>query len=161
MKNSVLLMVTLSLIFSKTCWGEGNSQINGFHDYINSPEGPAESIVNKEIPPIPATNDKIEGNSIKSDSQPLLQGIPAKWQACAINSDCTAAVADCVSWEALNKKYLKKLSKNLNSCSATIDPGFQPETVCVKKACKTTDKTTLVSWQEWLSAMRKNREPRK
>jgi len=155
MKNSALLFVVLFLVFSKTCWGQGNSQINNFNAYINSSGGSVESLVNKDIAPMPV-DDKTKENLVKAE--PLLPGIPAQWQVCSIDSDCTAVVADCVSWEPLNKKYLTKLSKNLNFCSTSIDPGFQPKTVCVKKACKATDKTTLVSWQEWLSEMRKRRE---
>ncbi|MBF0504612.1 MAG: hypothetical protein HQL14_05865 [Candidatus Omnitrophica bacterium] len=92
--------------------------------------------------------------STPTDSQPVSQGVPARWQACAKDNDCTAVVVDCVSWEPLNKKYLPKFFKDLNSCLASIDPGFQPQVLCVDRACKTTGKTTHVSWEEWLNEMR-------
>jgi hypothetical protein len=95
----------------------------------------------------------------RRDSKPvMLPGIPAKWKTCALDSECTAVVADCVSWDVLNKKYLNKIYRNLNSCSESVDPGFKPEVVCVDRRCKTTQKTTDVSWEEWLNEMRKNRE---
>jgi len=158
MKHSPLLVAVLFLIFSQTCWGDGASQGGYFNEYVNSPEGPVVSLVNKEINPTPAAHDKFKEHSVKEDSQAVLQGISAKWQACSVSSDCTAVVADCALWEPLNKKYLNRIAENLNSCSASIDPGFQPETVCVHKACQLTEKTTHVSWEEWLSQMRKKKE---
>jgi len=106
-------------------------------------------------------DNSVKADLVEQDSQPALQGVPAQWQACSLTSDCTAVVVDCASWEPLNKKFLHRIAKNLNSCSASIDPGFQPETVCVHKACQTTQKTTRVSWEEWLSQMRKTREQSK
>lgn len=155
MKTSAWLIVVLLLIFSQTCFGDGSSKGSYFNEYVNSPEGSVESSVNKTINPIHERKDKTDKNSVKEDSQPVLQGIPSKWEVCAKDSDCTAVVVDCMTWDPLNKKYLKELAKNLNSCSGSIDPGFQPETVCVNKTCKTTEKTTNVSWEEWLSEMRK------
>jgi hypothetical protein len=137
-----------------------NSQLGGFNEYVNSPEGAWGLPVAKKIIKAPADQDQtkehvVGPDSVNADSPPVLQGISAKWQVCTTDSDCTATVADCATWEALNKKYLSKIAKNLKLCSVSIDPGFQPETVCVAKACKTTDKNTQVSWEEWLSAMRK------
>lgn len=160
MQNSALLFVVLFLIFSKTCFGDASSQAGSFNEYVNSPEGAWGSPVAKKIIPASAVQDKTKDNpvkpdSVKADSPPVLQGISTKWQVCATDSDCTAVVADCASWEALNKEYFNKIAKNLNFCSASIDPGFQPVTRCVLKVCKTTEKNTNVSWEEWLGAMRK------
>ena len=159
LKNCLLAVVVLFLIFSKLCWGDGSSQTGNFSQYVNSPEGSVWGPVNKNINPIYVIKENsVKADSVQEDSQPGWQGISTHWQACSITSDCTAVVVDCASWEALNKKYLNRIAKSMNSCSASIDPGFQPETVCVNKACKITDKTTHVSWQEWLSQMRKTRE---
>ena len=75
-----------------------------------------------------------------------------------MDSDCTAVAADCVTWEAINKRYLGKIIKDLNSCTTAVDPGFQPESICAQKTCQTTEKTTNVSWEEWLSATRKDKK---
>jgi hypothetical protein len=154
MKNSALLMIILLLIFSNESFGDDNSQINDFSDYINSSQGPLKSTVDNSTKPVPAMNHDLKKESNKEGPAPVLKAIPYKWKTCTIDSDCTAVVADCVSWDSLNKKYLKKVSKDLNACSGSIDPGFQPVTVCVDKECKTTEKTTDVSWEEWLSKMR-------
>jgi len=99
-----------------------------------------------------------EGNSYESskraDQGHLLQGIPSQWKACASDGDCAAGSVDCTSWDALNKKYLRKLSANLAACSSSIDPGFKPVTACVNKMCQATDKSTDISWEEWLIQMR-------
>jgi hypothetical protein len=163
MKNSALLITILLFVFSKICWGDGNSQANDFSEYINAP-GNAGDNSDNNMPFPPMTGAKIRRDSERSDSgdsgaKSLLQGIPPKWKACLIDSDCTAAVADCASWDALNKKYLNRLSKNLKSCSESIDPGFQPVTVCVQKFCQATDKTTLVSWDEWLERKNESQAP--
>lgn len=152
------LFAVLFLIFYGTGFGDEGNSAGSFNDYINSPEGASGSPVDKNIDLSHAAHHEDRKNQEKTDTKQPLQGIPAKWQACAKDSDCTAAVADCVSWEPLNKKYLHKLSKNLNSCSASIDPGFQPESICVGQACQTTEKTTNVSWEEWLGEMRKEKE---
>jgi hypothetical protein len=83
------------------------------------------------------------------------QGIPPKWRVCSIDSDCEAGVESCLYWEPINKEYIKALSKSLDGCTASIDPGFQPVTVCVNKTCQATDKTTDVSWEDWLDKMQK------
>jgi hypothetical protein len=150
------LFIILFLVFTKVCFGDDTSHADNFNNYVNSPGGSFDSLVNKDTNQINAINNKVEGKSDKTDSKPVLQKISAKWRICAIDNDCTSAAADCVSWESLNKKYLNKISKNLNSCSESIDPGFQPESICVDKVCKTTEKTTNVSWEEWLSEMSKD-----
>ena len=154
MKNSALLMWMLLLLFPTVSFGASSPHVDKFSNYINSPEGTSESPIDKKINLSHATNDETGQNSEETNIKPVLQGIPAQWQACAVDSDCTAGVVDCVSWEAINKKYLKKLSENLRSCSASIDPGFQPEAVCVKKFCESTKKITHVSWAEWLSQIK-------
>jgi len=163
MKNTPLLITIVLLMLTQICWADGNSQVNNFSDYINSPENSADNSAKKNmnLPPMisPKTGEASDKtNSSNSDSKSITRGIPIKWKACTIDSDCTAVVADCVSWDALNKKYLNKLARNLKSCSESIDPGFQPLTTCVNQMCKTTDQTTLVSWDEWLNDMHKRRE---
>jgi hypothetical protein len=152
-----LLFVPVFLIFPGASFGDESSHMGSFNDYINSPESSSGSSVDKNTGSDHKTHDETGKKSEDTDTGPALQGIPAQWKACAMDSDCTAGVADCESWEPLNKKYLPKLSENLNSCSASIDPGFQPQTVCVDKACKITEKTTNVSWEEWLNEMQKRR----
>ncbi len=98
---------------------------------------------------------KAMGNSDNADSRSDWQGIPAGWRVCAVDSDCTAGVENCLYWKAINKKYAKDLSKTLDDCLASIDPGFQPVTVCVNKVCQTTGRTTNVSWEDWLKEMQK------
>ena len=158
MKNRALLIGVLFLIFPKVGWGDEGSSANNFSNYVNSPESPSDTPsdtpVDKNINPGPATNDEHGKKPDETDAKPVLSGIPFKWKACAVDSDCTAGVVDCVSWVPLNKKYLHKLSKNLRSCSASVDPGFQPEAVCVAKVCQTTEKSTNVSWEEWLSKIK-------
>jgi hypothetical protein len=87
----------------------------------------------------------------------VVEGIPMDWQTCGADSDCTAAVVDCLTWDPVNKKYLSKLS-NWDSCSESIDPGFQPQAVCSHNRCRTTDNTTSVSWPEWLANMRAQKQ---
>lgn len=156
MKNRALLIVTFFLIFCRTSLGDESSNESYFSNYVNSsPKDQAVSpIVDKNVKPTHAKNDEHGKNSDEKDTGPVLQGIPAKWRACTMDSDCTAGVLDCVSWDALNKKHLKELSKNLRSCSASIDPGFQPEAACVHKACQITGKITDVSWEEWYNKIR-------
>jgi hypothetical protein len=125
--------------------------VKNFSDYVNLSGNSVESAVNKQVNPLPSSKDKPQEKEAQ-DAPAVLQGILPKWKSCAANSDCTAVVADCVSWEPINKKYVHKISKNLYSCAPSIDPGFQPVAVCANKVCKATDKTTLVSWKEWLSA---------
>lgn len=160
MKSRALLIVSLFLIFSGVGFGDESFPVGNFNEYVNSPEGSSESSsgssVDKNVNSTSAVKNEARKNPDETDTKQVLQGIPSKWQACTMDSDCTAAVADCVSWEPLNKKYLDKISKNLHSCSASIDPGFQPETLCVAKMCKTTEKTTDVSWEDWLRERRKN-----
>lgn len=154
MKTSTLLIIILLLISSNKSFGDDNSQINNFSDYINSSESPSKSPADNSPNPMPVVKKEHKEDHDNEDPHTGLKAIPYKWKMCAEDSDCTAAVVDCVTWDSLNKKYLKKLSKELNSCSESIDPGFQPVTVCIDKACKTTEKTTDVSWEEWLSKMR-------
>jgi hypothetical protein len=144
-----LLFISLILIVSTTSFGGPSPQAGQFSDYINSNEISNTSIINviihHETPESP-------GNA---DAGPEWQGgIPAAWRACQADRDCTAVAADCATWEPVNKKYLSKFTKYLNSCTSSIDPGFQPQAVCNAKACQTTDKTTGVSWKEWISAMK-------
>ena len=160
MKTRFLFCMVLLLVLTKLSWSEGNAQINDFSHYVNYSEGPQVNSVDNSVMPIEASSiESKEREDKESDkdegSRVILQGISSKWNVCHIDSDCTAVVADCVSWDSINKKYLRKIIKNLNSCSDVIDPGFQPETICAHKACKMTDKTTLVSWEEWLSQMQK------
>lgn len=96
-------------------------------------------------------NNEVQENADKTGIKKSLQGIPVKDQACVKDSDCTAGVVDCDSWEPYNKMFSNELFKNTGSCPASIDPGFQPAVLCVAKACKTSEKTTRVSWDDWLS----------
>ena len=145
-----ILFVILFLIFPGTSFGDENSRVKNFNEYVNSPEGNSEASVDKNASPMQVTNKEVPEESDKSDSKRSLQGIPAKDQTCATDSDCTAGVVDCVSWEPYNKKYLHELFKGSNPCPSSIDPGFQPVTVCVAKICKATEKTSDVSWDDWL-----------
>jgi len=156
MKKSILLIVTFLLIFSKLGFGQENSQVSNFNDYVNSSKVSLQNPVDKNVSQYYAAKHK---NSYKEslnrkDSNEGLQGVPRQWKACALNSECTAVAADCLIWEPLNKKYLKRIIGNLDSCSKSVDPGFQPETVCVEKECRMTKKSTNVSWEEWLDAIR-------
>jgi hypothetical protein len=145
------LFVIVLLIFTVTSYGDESPHNNIFNEYINSPEGNAEYSVDKNASPMPLTKKEDHKKSDKSDTKKSLQGIPRKDQVCTKDSDCTSGVVECVSWEPLNKKYLKELFKHLTSCPASIDPGFQPATVCAAKVCETTDKFTDSSWDDWLN----------
>jgi hypothetical protein len=149
------LFFILFLISSTTGFGAEISNVNIFNEYINSPDSNAEAPIDKNAVPKEVTNKEVTNSEVrkspdKADTKRSLQGIPAKDQTCAIDSDCTAGVVDCVSWEPFNKKYLHELFKKSTSCPASIDPGFQPVTVCVAKVCKATEKTTDASWDDWL-----------
>lgn len=143
--------ILLFLVFSKISFADGNSYINNFNEYVNLSDKSSDNSTDKIIYPSTPMSPEVGKNPEGADSKPALRGIPAKWQGCATDSDCTAGVADCVSWEALNKEYLPDLFKDLSSCSASIDPGFQPEAVCAHKQCEITEKNTNVSYEEWLS----------
>ena len=145
------------LISPKACWADVNSQAKNYRDYINSPVNAADGSESTNINPPAMTSPSPKKDADSSDTKSPLPGIPDQWKTCAMDSDCTAAVADCVSWDALNRKYLNNLSQNLRSCTKSIDPGFQPEALCIKKACQTTDINTFVSWEEWYSDMQKRK----
>jgi hypothetical protein len=145
-----VLFVILFLISSATSFGDESPHVNIFNEYINSPDSNAEAPIDKNAVPKEMTNSEVQKNSDKADTKRSLQGIPAKDQTCATDSDCTAGVVDCVSWEPFNKKYSRELLKESTSCPESIDPGFQPVTVCAAKVCKATDKTTDTSWDDWL-----------
>jgi hypothetical protein len=129
---------------------------NGFSEYVNSPEKPSDAPVNKVIAPEAKPQETSHNDTAKTDVRPL-SGVLAKWQVCSVDSDCAAVVADCMSWDAVNKKYLKLLAGNLKSCTDAIDPGFEPEAVCSAQKCRTTDKITHVSWEDWLDQMKGNK----
>ncbi len=154
MKKYTLFFI-LFLIFSRAGLGADSSHVNYFSDYINSPKAPVVNAADNSVSPNNATNNEVSKNSDETGPTAALQGIPAQWKACTIDSDCTAGVVDCMSWQPLNKKYLHKLVKDLDPCLSSVDPGFQPQAVCINKACQTTDKSTDVTWEEWLSEMRK------
>lgn len=153
------VIVILFLIFSGPSFGDEEAHNNIFNEFINSPEDNSENstdknidsnqVMNAEVPEKSKKGDKKE-KADKTDSKRSLQRVPAKDKTCAKDSDCTAGVADCVSWEAYNKKYSKELLKNPSYCSDSIDPGFKPVTVCVAKVCETTEKYTDDSWDDWL-----------
>ena len=155
MIKGILLIFLLLLIFSKWCLSDDNPPVKNFNDYINNS---AESSMNKNMNPMLAAKPEVNNNSDQADTQPQAQGISDQWKTCLTDSDCTAVVADCVSWDVLNKKYLNRFARNLRSCSDAIDPGFQLATACVHKMCQTIDKVTDVSFDEWLSDMHKRKE---
>jgi len=159
-KGAVLPVISfvLCLIFSGTGFTDDSNK-DFFNEFINSPENDSEDTTNKDISPNEVMNaeapekshheDRAE-ESEKTDTMRSLQMIPAEDKTCVKDIDCTAGVIDCVSWAAYNKNYTKRLLKGSASCPDSIDPGFQPATVCVAKRCQTTDKTTEASWDDWL-----------
>jgi len=158
MKRNILFLFAGIIIIPNLCLGNEGFGLKGFNDYVNSSTAPDVSTKNKLVDPSHALKDKPKENALGEDVPWVLQGILPKWKVCAADSDCTAVVADCVLWEPINKKYTHKILRNLNSCSASIDPGFQPVTVCVDRVCQATAKSTLVSWQEWLGKMKSLRK---
>ncbi len=155
----LILCVYSSLVFCMTFFSCPIVHGYSFSDYINSSQASSKNSVNKALDITAAPNDVVEKRADKQDTKPSgLQSIPGRWKACDADSECTAGVVDCVSWEALNKKYLHKLGKDLNACVASIDPGFQPQTACVAKTCQTTNKSTNVSWEEWLNDMQEKKD---
>jgi hypothetical protein len=149
-KRLSVLFVIVFLIFSGTGYGDEAPKSSFFNEYINSPEGNAETSIDKNASPNTLTKKEDHKKSEKPDTKKSLQSIPFKDQICTKDSDCSAGVVDCVSWEPLNKKFLDELFKHSTSCPDSIDPGFQPVTVCAAKECKTTDKFTDHSWDDWL-----------
>jgi hypothetical protein len=150
-KHLPALFVIVFLILTGISYGDETPHNDIFNEYINSPEGNAGTSVDKNASPTPLKKKEDHKKSEKPDTKKSLQEIPSKDRTCAKDSDCTAGVADCVSWEPLNKKYVPELLKHSTSCSASIDPGFQPVTVCADKVCRTTDKFTDSSWDDWLN----------
>jgi hypothetical protein len=145
-----VLFIIFFFVFSATSFGDESPHLNIFNEYINSPTSNSEAAIDTNSSPKEVTNSEVQQTADKADTKRSLQGIPAKDQTCATDSDCTAGVVDCVSWEPFNKKYSHELFKKSNPCPDSIDPGFQPVTVCAAKVCKATDKTTDVSWDDWL-----------
>ncbi len=139
------------MVFASTGFGGVNSRDKIFNEYINTSVADPGSPVNAQLSPKQETNNEVQETPDQTDIKKSLQGIPFKDQACVKDSDCTAGVVDCDSWEPYNKMFSKELFKNTGSCPASIDPGFQPVARCVAKACKTTEKTTAVSWDDWLN----------
>ena len=137
------------MIFTIPSFGD----VGNFSHYINSGNSTDNSTDDsfiKVFNPAPPIDQKANQEKEKSEPKPTLQGIPSPWKVCAVNSDCTAAAVDCVNWEGTNKKYLKEIATYVRVCSTSIDPGFQPEAICENKECRTTEKMTTVSWEEWL-----------
>lgn len=156
MKTVLLLIAVLALILATPLFGFEKPNAKPFNDYINGSPSNAQIAADKNTGPAATPGDQPKDNS-DQDAGPGLPAVPRAWKTCSADSDCTAAVADCVSWEPLNKKYLDKISENLKSCTPSVDPGFQPKTVCVHRVCKTTQEITGVSWAEWLSKIRPSR----
>ena len=158
MKINVFLMV-FAVLFSQAAWGDGNAETSNFSTYANAPidnssspaKDDAEQMKAETIEAMKASGPAPALPAVSQDENPSMRAIPLKWQGCAIDSDCTAAVVDCVSWEPVNKSYLDKIPRDSKICSQSIDPGFQPQAVCLAKHCVTTEQTTTVSWQEWLN----------
>jgi hypothetical protein len=147
-KSLAVLFIISLIIFSQTSYADESPRNNIFNEYINSPEGNSDYTVDKNAGPKSITK---KDDHKKSDTKKSLQEIPFKDQFCVKDSDCTAGVVNCVSWEPLNKKFLKELFKHSTPCPDSIDPGFQPVTVCAKSMCKTTERSTEASWDDWLN----------
>jgi hypothetical protein len=150
-KHLSVIFFILFLTIAGTSYGDESPHNSFFNEYINSPEGNAQVSADKNAAPKPSVKKEDQKKSDRSDSRKSLQQIPAKDRSCTVDSDCTAGVVDCVSWGPLNKKYLKELFKHSTACPDSIDPGFQPVTVCAAKVCRTTDKYTDASWDDWLN----------
>ena len=158
MNSCLFLLMILIFSFSLACFGQGGAAVNNFRDYVNKSTHDADNSLNEDMDWYrPTPKDSTAGQKERTDNRGMLRGIPSKWQGCRKDSECTAAVADCVSWEGINKDYLSRLFGKLGGCSASIDPGFQPQAACVAGSCQITTKTTDVSWDEWLSGMSKRR----
>lgn len=138
------LCLLAGAIFSAFALAGPSPQAGQFSDYVNLRDQETNAAVNGVNAAVNAVH-----SPAAQDTGPQWQGeVAAKWRACTADSDCTAAAPDCITWQAVSKKDLPKLAEYLKTCTPAIDPGFQPQTVCVKSICQTTEKTTNISWEE-------------